>query len=343
MIAILNTLKKVDIDLRHGESPKYFVYVPAARAGLGHFLTATTVYSHYSRLVGRAFYIDTKKWSSFLIQPEEDIDPFFSNYFNEKSFEKSGINLSQKGQKELYEKANKEFWETLVVLPRNTNAEVFMSQGFSKDFRGNLSFIDFRKFRRKYLYKNREHSAKLIIMIVSEPTKGGRWFGKVKSVKSLADFSTQLNEKMNLENLSDYIGIHVRHGNGEYLHGRIEGGDKKFENYVDRIVRTALRHQRKDGSPMIAFSDSVHCLTYLKEKHGILSLDGDDLPDDEWFQHLRSKDAQEKNRVIFKAMKDFYFLSQCKHVVCGSSLFTMAAYLFSKHRSFHLVKPRRIF
>jgi hypothetical protein len=316
--------------------------VPAARAGLGHFLTASTVYSDYAESINRTFHIDTKKWSSFLLEPEKDIDPFFLDYFESNFFDQNGVNLSKRSLRQLYSRASEGSWETLVVIPKNVKVQDFMAKGFLKDFNGNMSFMEFPKFRDKYLYKKREHSARLVLLIVSEPTKGGRWMRKVSKVPSLVKLNSQLNASNQKDEINSYVGIHVRHGNGEYLHGRIEGKERAFEKYLDRMAAKAKKLSQKEGLKIMAFSDSVACLDYFQAKHSIPSNKEDNLPDEEWFSHLKSQDAKRKREVIFKVMKDFYFLANCKHVVCGISLFTMAAFLFSKNRSFYLVRPRKI-
>lgn len=320
---------------------KYTIYTPVARAGLGHCLTAITAYANYSSMTGREYLVNTKHWTSFLQDPSSDIDPFFKTYFDEKSFEGNGIDLSNSRVKSVYDQAGNESWETLVLVDKTSDIEQFRKVRLGAEIQGDVRFMLFSKFRKKYFLKQKDHPAKLIVIMVNEPTKGGRELKKVRDFNSAGSFNPDYSypDLGNID-LGKCVGIHLRHGNGEYLHGRLEGDDIKFERYVDRVVRKAQKLAKNENLDIIAFSDSNKLLARLKKKHGILIIKNENLPDKAWFDHLKSKQKEDKPQVIEKVMQDFYAIANCKHVVCGLSLFTMAAYFFSKHRSFHLMSQK---
>ena len=132
------------------------------------------------------------------------------------------------------------------------------------------------------------------------------------------------------------IGVYFRHGNGEFLHGRLDRvlfpehdalyGDLKLR-YAAR-AREIAAARGLHGSRFFISSDSAEFVAGMKALlPGAFALAGK-LPDQNYKLHLRSN-AQDPE-ILFEAVQDMWSLSSCAALLCTSSLFSRFAALNSE-------------
>jgi len=131
------------------------------------------------------------------------------------------------------------------------------------------------------------------------------------------------------------VGVYFRHGNGEFLHGRLDRVlfPEHDALYADLKLRYAagareIAAQRGwAGARFFISSDSSEFVAGMKALlPGAFSLAGK-LPDQNYKLHLRSN-AQDPE-ILFEAVQDMWSLSACSALLCTSSLFSRFAALNS--------------
>ena len=145
------------------------------------------------------------------------------------------------------------------------------------------------------------------------------------------------------------IGVHIRHGNGEELHGRMmgvqlifEGLLQKYFSHIDREIENVPGKSVK----ILVTSDSDEVKARFKSKYGdrvvadIRLLENSKVP---WQNlALRNPDVSTKE-LLFNALKDIYWLSKVDLLLHGESLFTDAAIYLSFINGNPLSSGKRVF
>jgi tetratricopeptide (TPR) repeat protein len=132
------------------------------------------------------------------------------------------------------------------------------------------------------------------------------------------------------------IGVYFRHGNGEFLHGRLDRvlfpehdalyADLKLR-YAERARQIAAERDLPNARFFIS-SDSSEFVASLKAMlPGAVSL-ARKLPDQNYKQHIRGNEHDPE--ILFEAVQDMWSLASCHALLCTSSLFSRFAALNSE-------------
>jgi hypothetical protein len=127
-----------------------------------------------------------------------------------------------------------------------------------------------------------------------------------------------------------YIGVHIRHGNGEHLgNRRISGDHALFGDYLKDVATQVLDLSSVTNiGDIVVLGDNADTITTLAKLTGGQGVGTDDLPS-ERFQDFIRADRQNATRRIEKVMFDFSVLAGAQHIVSGISLFSQAAHLLA--------------
>ncbi|WP_370231834.1 hypothetical protein [Cognatishimia sp.] len=164
------------------------------------------------------------------------------------------------------------------------------------------------------------------------------WYGQVTSPLLFSEkFRNQVRQTLGM-NAKDqtYIAVHARHGNGEYLDGRISGDAASFDAFLQAIANTAREKKAKlFASEIICLSDNAETAQKLADYSGGRPVGGDRLPDQTFHKFVRSDPSLAAERVQ-KTMFDFATLAGAVHIVGGQSLFPRAASLMGQNTGLSL-------
>ncbi|MEC7764264.1 MAG: hypothetical protein VX874_20340 [Pseudomonadota bacterium] len=139
----------------------------------------------------------------------------------------------------------------------------------------------------------------------------------------------------------DYVAVHLRHGNGEHLHGRTEGSDPAFTAYLEKVADTARAAAEAAGvRHVVCLSDNHDTAQRLAELTGGRALSPDDLPTQDFRAFLRdSGSSDEQEARLTRILVDITILARARRIVGGHSLFCHAAALWGDLDRLTLVSP----
>lgn len=152
-----------------------------------------------------------------------------------------------------------------------------------------------------------------------------------------------------VETLSDCIGIHIRHGNGELFDndGELELF-AVYEKMIEHVLATT------DAAELFLSTDSKAVENWFASRFGNFRSNSKFLPDDIALPIHHPGSTYGNPHVtrlnIFRdALRDMYALSKCRYLICDrSGSFTRAAkawgnYLTEPDRLFEIQSPRKPF
>jgi hypothetical protein len=133
--------------------------------------------------------------------------------------------------------------------------------------------------------------------------------------------------------LSDYvwtenIGVHFRHGNGEFLVDRFDSlkscsYEREYallkDQYVDGVTQLLRRVQGRDASVYLA-GDNQAFVSELRARIPNSFVLASELPDRPYQKHLEVE--KQNPKILRDAVLDLWALSSCDYLICGESLFT---------------------
>lgn len=124
-----------------------------------------------------------------------------------------------------------------------------------------------------------------------------------------------------------FLAIHLRHGNGEGLSGRLEPGSDSFGRYIRDIADLAKREAKaRNLGRIICFSDNDATRETLAElSGGIFVGDAGGLPEVPHVAFLRQSPAHESRLGQERLVADFCAIARAACVVGGLSHFPQAA------------------
>ncbi|NQY74743.1 MAG: hypothetical protein HRT90_08280, partial [Candidatus Margulisbacteria bacterium] len=209
-------------------SERNLIFFAGPIIGLGHFLTSVSIYKHYAFEHGRTFHIVCKNWN-MAIDRTLDVDPLFS-FMDQEAI--SQVNVSYRSVMSLLEASKQQQRTTLVTADRdvlNSNsAEQFIFMHESLDLPGQniAEWMESRTFRKNHLNASNDHHADNIL-IFNAPAVHDRSkdYKPYDQYNGFAPFSGNFGAADAVV-LDESIGLHIRHGNGEHLHNRVEGGSR---------------------------------------------------------------------------------------------------------------------
>ncbi|MAM61664.1 hypothetical protein [Maritimibacter sp. UBA3975] len=136
-----------------------------------------------------------------------------------------------------------------------------------------------------------------------------------------------------------FVGVHLRHGNGEHLHGRLEGGQAEFDDYLNLVADTAREVADTAGlGAILCISDNAETAERLAARSGGVALPPDDLPQTAWRDHI-GEAGEAFNDRLTRMMVDIAALSRGTRIVAGHSWFSESAALWGDPRRMISLTP----
>ena len=314
---------------------KSLVYVTGQGLGAGHVLSCLAVLKHYAEKTGRQFHIVCNNWLMAL-NSRADIDPFLETFFKKETLADRRTNFSFNQVQSMIADAQERQDSFLIVGAGVIGTERIRRHLGEHSFIDSAAFIemnDFKELLPKHHACEHDH-----IIVDAEPPyqshgPNAKPFDFLRDIPPFAPLDFPYPQRT--MDFDHHVGLHIRHGNGEFLHGRAGGDSDEFMTLVERVVNKAKSIAHEHSIDMLAFSDSFQLLEFLEHEYGIGNLGPDYLPDKAFQKHLKSNmGTGRKWHIVATALRDIDCLSKCSHVVCASSLFTQAAYIHSKHKRF---------
>ncbi len=138
-----------------------------------------------------------------------------------------------------------------------------------------------------------------------------------------------------------YVAVHLRHGNGEHLHGRTEGTDAAFAAYLETVAALARDRASAAGiGQTVCLSDNFETAQRLADLTGGTALSPDDLPDRAHREFLsESENDDVRTARLTRLLVDLTILGRATRIVGGHSLFCHAAALWGDPGRLTLVNP----
>jgi hypothetical protein len=138
-----------------------------------------------------------------------------------------------------------------------------------------------------------------------------------------------------------YLAVHLRHGNGEHLHGRAEGTTGTFGEYMARIADRAMNTADEAGlAHIVCLSDNADTARDLAARTGGTAPDPGHLPDKPHMDYFRSaSSAADHADRLEKVLIDLAVLGNGARIVGAPSLFCHAAALYGPVDRMRLYAP----
>jgi hypothetical protein len=138
-----------------------------------------------------------------------------------------------------------------------------------------------------------------------------------------------------------YVAVHLRHGNGEPLGGRPEGGTPAFETRLAQLAsRAEAQSKQLGGAQILCLSDNATTAAQLAQLCGGRSLGDQDLPDIRFQNFFRRAKPQREGLADprwDRMFTDLAVLCGAASLVAGASQFAQAAKLLGGHKRFQIV------
>jgi len=310
------------------------IYCASRTIGIGHLLCAVINYLAYCEKKNRVFGLDTSLW----VWTVQDDNKLWNSFFEILPVERSITDINS--VRELYKSSSSQ-----AIIARTDGI------GVSKDYRKRY-FSDNNYTRHEFgkVYDSEEDFDEQTVIINSLTPPLIPYEDAIPSVHLKAEVRETFDSLF--DQLFDnhfVIGVHIRHGNGEDLHGRIMGAQLIFEgllqkyfSHIDREIENVSGKSVK----ILVTSDSDEVKARFKRKYGdrvvadIGLLENSKVP---WQKlALRNADVSTKE-LLFNALKDIYWLSKVDLLLYGDSLFTDAAIYLSFINGNPLSAGKRVF
>ena len=135
-----------------------------------------------------------------------------------------------------------------------------------------------------------------------------------------------------------YLALHLRHGNGENLHGRPRGEEAVFDAFVARLAQETQSILSQTPAPVLCFSDNAATAERMATLTGGRIGDSSQLPDRPFQAFLRSADGPQAPRME-KIFFDLACLAHARHILAAESLFVRAAQQLQPQVHLTIVPP----
>jgi len=339
---------------------RHLLYYAGKGLGIGHVLVSMSVYADYAQRTGRKFHIMYRD-CVLAVDPKADVDPFFERFFDLSKIDDRRVNVSTEQVLQSLDGIRNGTCRAVVVgnpihgLHRLRKAFSRL-RFFIEAIRGNRNlglkriglelsrsaifrktdFIGIAGFKH-YIESGDDHPADYIVVDSVSPVSASDPLQGVARYSPFPFFRSDIRfpglQGLNVEKL---IGIHVRHGNGEHLHGRTEGDSTEFDDLLVNVEKGVDKYLG-NGNGIIAFSDNKDVVRHFTKSVGAIDVSTNDLSDLRHADYTGCRKNGDMLSALTLILRDFYVLSSCQKVFCGTSLFTVAAYIFSKRREFNVI------
>ena len=280
--------------------------------GLGHILITIFNCAHYAKTWGRTLVLDMQGF------------PYFSKNNHEQFFEYFEFSFPE---------------DLDVITDIEDVKSVYNFEGVNDTIEKTMKKIMQRKFTRLRIQDDLiddviYSSGHLTNNILNEEES------KNYGLKLKGILEEQVNETLSNHFINNKtIGVHYRHGNGEFLHDRFDS--TKTKNYDEKLllikheiiknVNFMVKQNNLDNPRIYLASDNLEFVQSLNKMIPNSFYITEDLPDTDFILFLEKNDYRFdflKNTVV-----DLWALSLCDYIVCVPSLFVDLAVLNSQHLS----------
>lgn len=315
------------------------IYAVGPFIGLGHILLGISCFYQYAQATGRTFYLTFQR-SAMALKNDADIDGTLTELFDITDLEARGIVLSERQTLERVDAQPSILQETRILARKPGQKQTVMACFESlRPYRGDLK-LSLMDEVTSHMQSNTDFDESLLLVNAMLPDLSRfDW----ESVEPLFHFSPSAAAVLGVEDdYKQYVGVHLRHGNGEDLMGRLEGEQSSYDTYLQKVAERVNSVSQALGAKALVFSDNSSVVSQMVAKTNGRSL-GESQLIDKPHQTINELETQEARRqAIFKVFADFYCLSQCSSVVCGRSMFTRAAQVYSDSHEFHTISQAEL-
>lgn len=156
------------------------------------------------------------------------------------------------------------------------------------------------------------------------------------AIRLKGDLQRYVESKLATISWEGSIGIHFRHGNGEFLGTRFDAMKaSSYEDdyttlkdcYVERAGQLQRQSHREESKVFVAGDNAAFVAEMLSRVPLSFTFDAT-LPDQPYQKHLKL--LGKNPEILWEAVLDLWSLSCCQYLVCGESLFTDFAALNSE-------------
>lgn len=301
-------------------SLKAVVYRPARGVGFGHTLFAMSHYNAMARALSVPFF-STFEGQIYSLHGGEQgfIDTFFtpvilSGHRSEVSYDavKSAMRSAEQAK------------DKVLLIGR----EAFPKRAPNEfPFLKTAKKLEYKRDRTKVTPEYLQKFELIYVDSIPPDMSWVEWFGPISApLKFQESYLRQVRETLSLSSRS-YIALHARHGNGEYLDGRVSGESAKYTDFLEKIAQTAITKKAElRAEEVICLSDNAETANTLAKLCGGRVAGAEHLPDEAFQKFIRATPSQAMQRVG-KIMLDFATLADAQHIVGGESYFPRAANL----------------
>ncbi|CUJ17204.1 hypothetical protein [Cognatishimia activa] len=301
-------------------SLKAIVYRPARGVGFGHTLFAMSHYNAMARALSVPFF-STFEGQIYSLHGGEQ--GFIDTFFTPEIVSGHRSEISYKAVKSAMRSAEQANEKVLLI-----GREAFPKRAPNEfPFLKTAEKLEYKRDRDKVTPEYLKDFNLVYVDSVQPDMSWLEWFGPITApLKFQEHYLRQVRETLNLSS-RPYIALHARHGNGEYLDGRVSGESAKYIEFLEKIAQSALTKKAELlAEEIICLSDNAETAKTLAELSDGRVAGADNLPDEAFQKFVRSNPSQAMQRVG-KIMFDFATLAGAQHIVGGESYFPRAANL----------------
>ena len=288
--------------------------------GLGHLLASIALYKHLADSLGWRFCCSIRH-NVLAVDPTQDVDPFFETFF---ALGEDRSCLSSEVSDQSLERA-RDNGRTVMVACRSDRLDLVSGQ------HDVLAGMDFQvcllpEFRDLL---SQEQLPEADVVYIDTLCPFLPFPGVEAYYAGVPAFPPRLRSGDADRATGPFIGIHVRHGNGEALSGRPMGGTERFNtlmaHYADRIEALRREHQIRD---VLVLSDNSAVADSLARAVGGRAAADTPLPEVPFQTYLGAPHASKLGRLA-RTLADFDRLSEASVIGGASSLFPLASWVWS--------------
>ena len=303
-------------------SLKAVVYRPARGVGFGHTLFAMSHYNAMARALSVPFF-STFEGQIYSLHGGEQ--GFINTFFTPESWSDHRSEVSYDAVQSAMRSAERAKDKVLLI-----GREAFPKRAPNEfPYLKKAEKLEYKRDRTKVTPEYLQNFDLIYVDSVQPDMSWVEWFEPISApLKFQESYLKQVRETLSLSSGS-YIALHARHGNGEYLDGRVSGESTKYAEFLEKIAPSALTKKAElNAEEIICLSDNAETAKTLAKLSNGRVAGADHLPDEAFQKFIRGTPSQAMQRVG-KIMFDFATMAGAQHIVAGESYFPRAANLLS--------------
>lgn len=309
------------------------IYRPGREIGIGHLLVCWSAYQALAlQLAGR--FLTTISGTIFESAPPETASNFVCRNFRTTSAERPDISLDHAAIARVLA-PEKTAQARCVIIGRNDNA-----QRAKQEFPGLASadLLDRHDDQDKIVPSYLANYDIIYVDSVRPQARLTQVLGYFRPDLALAPIHNA--RAAELTPGPPYIAVHLRHGNGEQLSGRPEGGSDSFHQNMRHLAQTAKEEIEVVGARgIVCLSDNAEAAAFMAAQCGGQTLGaGEDLPDAPFQAFMRAAGDARASRFD-RMFLDLAVLASAQSIIAGASQFANAAKLLGRDKRLQIVSP----